>query len=80
MQEKNRNILPKKVKSLSDYAKYSNLAFQMIAVLLVGVFCGFSLDKWLNTGFPVFTIVLSLLAAVIAIYVGIKDFIGTKKK
>lgn len=79
MQEKNPNDRPKKAKSLRDYARYSNLGFQMVAIMLVGVFGGIRLDKWLNTGFPVFTVVLSFLAVVIAIYIGIKDFIGTNK-
>jgi hypothetical protein len=39
----------------------------MVAVLLVGVFGGIKLDKWLNTGFPVFTVSLSFLAVVINI-------------
>lgn len=68
----------KTVKSLSNYAKYSNLAFQMIAILLIGVFGGIKLDHWLKLNFPVFTVVLSLLATVLAIYYVIKDFIRMK--
>jgi ATP synthase protein I len=79
MQEKNPNVPPKKAKSLRDYARYSNLGFQMVVIMLVGVFGGIKLDNWLETGFPVFTIVLSFLSVVIAIYIGIKDFIGTNK-
>ena len=79
MQVKNPNDPPKKAKSLRDYARYSNLGFQMVAIMLVGVFGGIRLDKWLNTGFPVFTIVLSFLSVVVAIYIGLKDFIGTNK-
>lgn len=68
----------KTVKSLSNYAKYSNLAFQMIAILLIGVFGGIKLDHWLKLNFPVFTVVLSVLATVLAIYYVIKDFIRMK--
>ena len=80
MQPENQKNLPKKAKSLNDYARYSNLAFQMLAILALGVFGGIGLDNWLELKFPIFTVILSFLAVVGAIYYGIKDFIGTKKK
>jgi F0F1-type ATP synthase assembly protein I len=80
METENLKNLPKKAKSLSDYARYSNLAFQMIAILAVGVFGGIGLDRWLKLKFPVFTVILSFLAVISAIYYGIKDFIRTKRK
>jgi len=78
MQEKKQKNPEKTVKSLSDYAKYSNLAFQMIAILLIGVFGGIKLDHWLALKFPVFTVLLSLLATGLAIYYGIRDLIREK--
>ncbi len=71
---------PKKkiAQGLSNYAKYSGLAFQMIAFILIGVFGGIKLDKWLKLDFPVFTLVLSLFGTGMAIYYGIKDFIRMK--
>lgn len=59
---------------LSNYAKYSNLAFQILAVFLLGVFGGFKLDKLINLTFPVFTILFSLLAIAIVIFISTKDF------
>jgi F0F1-type ATP synthase assembly protein I len=52
----------------------------MIVVILLGVFGGIQLDKWLHSKFPVFTVVLSFLGVVLGIYIGLKDFIRTKKK
>ncbi len=75
MQEKKPKNQEKISKSLSNYAKYSNLAFQMVAIILVGVFGGIKLDQWLHMKFPVFTVVLSLLGTSMAIYYGIKDFL-----
>jgi len=80
MQTENQKNLPKKPRSLNDYARYSNLAFQMLAILAVGVFGGIKLDSWLKLKFPVFTVILSFLAVISAIYYGIKDYIRTKKK
>lgn len=61
-------------KNPNDFIKYSNLAFQMVAVMLIGVLGGLKLDDWLNTGFPVFTLVLTVIAVIAAIYYAIKDF------
>jgi F0F1-type ATP synthase assembly protein I len=75
MQEKNPKEQQKIVKGLSNYARYSGLAFQMVAIILIGVFGGIKLDKWLSLKFPVFTVILSLFGIGIALYTGIKDFL-----
>jgi len=51
----------------------------MIAIILVGVFGGIKLDKWLETRFPVFTVVLSFVSVMLALYYSLKDFIRLKK-
>ncbi len=70
--------LPKKQEKLSNYMKYSGIAFQMIAIILIGFFGGMKLDKWLKPRLPVFTAVLTAVAVVIAIYYSIKELIRTK--
>lgn len=62
-------------KQLNNYAKYSAIAFQMIAVILIGVFGGKKLDEYLNFETPVFTIIFSLLSVFASIYLVLKDFI-----
>lgn len=79
MPEKKLTNPEKTAKSLSDYGKYSSLAFQMIAIILIGVFGGMKLDHWLKPRFPVFTVVLSFLAVILALYNTLKDFIRLKK-
>ena len=76
---------PTKAKSnpsrLNDYARYSGLAFQMIAIILLGVFGGVKLDERVKWEFPVFTLVLTLFAVFLSMYFAIKDLIrpGNKK-
>ncbi len=70
--------LPKKQEKLSSYMKYSGIAFQMIAIILIGFFGGMKLDKWLKPRLPVFTAVLTAVAVVIATYYSIKELIRTK--
>ncbi len=62
-------------KGLKDFGKYSGLAFQMIAIILVTTWGGIKLDKLMGFNKPVFTIILSLLGVFAAIYTAVKDFI-----
>ena len=55
------------------------MAFQMMAIILAGVFGGMELDKWLNRKFPVFTFVLTIVSVIFAIYYAIKDLIDINK-
>jgi ATP synthase protein I len=70
----------KVTRNLKEYARYSNMGIQMIVIILLGVFGGMKLDKWLHTKFSIFTVVLSFLGVMLGIYIGLKDFIRTKKK
>ncbi len=63
---------------MNSYARYSSIALQMIAIILIGVFGGMKLDEWLKLKFPVFTVMLSFLSVVLAIYYVTKDLIRTK--
>jgi F0F1-type ATP synthase assembly protein I len=50
----------------------------MVVIIAAGVFGGWRLDRWTSTKFPVFTIVLSLVSVVLAIYIAVKDLIKFK--
>ena len=66
MPETKPRLPPKK--QLEFYARYSSLALQMLVIIGLGVFGGVKLDEWLNPGFPVFTLVLSVLSVILSIY------------
>ena len=57
------------------YARYSSFAIQMMVIIAAGTYGGFRLDKYLGWKFPLFTVVLSLLSVVAAIWYAIKDFL-----
>lgn len=61
-------------KNLKDYARYSGMAFQMLAIILLGVFAGWKADQWLNSK-PVFTVILSLISVILAIYFVTRDLL-----
>ena len=62
-------------RGLNDFGKYSGIAFQMIAIILITTWGGIQLDKLTKFKTPVFTIILSLLGVFAAIYTVLKDFI-----
>ena len=68
---------PKKLsnKGIKEFARYSGMAFQMIAIILLTTWGGIKLDDLTATDKPVFTIILSLLGVFAAIYTAVKDFI-----
>jgi len=70
---------PKKISNnLADYARYSNLAFQMTVILLAGVFGGIKLDKVIQLDFPLFTVLLSLISVLVAIALAVRDLLRKK--
>lgn len=73
MEEKNKKDSP-----LKFYAKYSSLAMQMIVIIVAGAFGGKALDEWLKWEFPVFTLVLTLLAVVVSTIYGMREIFKQK--
>ena len=69
--------LDQKKRQLNIYARYSSIAIQMLMIILIGVFGGFKIDHWLQTK-PIFTIILSLISVVLAIYYVTKDLLKKK--
>ena len=61
-------------KNLNDYARYSSMAIQMLAIILMGVFAGFKLDQWLHTR-PILTVIMSIISVALSIYFVTKDLL-----
>ena len=70
---------PENSSPIHQYATYSNLAFEMGAVIALGVFGGIKLDKLLNVS-PLFTVVCSLAGIAISLYLIIRSTMKTQKK
>lgn len=79
-EQKNQNWDQKNKKALNSYAKYTSIAFQMIVIVLIGVFGGIKLDQLVTkVKFPIFTLVFSVLSVFFATYYAMRDFIKPKK-
>lgn len=71
----NQDKYQKPKKKLDDFIRYSNMAFEMIAIMGIGTWSGILIDGWLKLEFPVFTLVLMILSVVGAIYNAVRKFI-----
>ena len=68
-----------KKKPFDDYIKYSAIGFQMLAIILVGVFLGYKMDEWFPVAdFPLFTTLFSLIFVCLAMWVVIRTLINGK--
>jgi hypothetical protein len=57
----------------NDWLKYTAIAYQIVAVMGVGIGAGFLLDKFIPLPFPVFKIVCSFGAVLVVLYLFIKE-------
>jgi len=71
-------VTDNKKRNLNDFARYSNMGFQMLAIILIGVFAGYKLDQWLVMKFKLFTILFTIFSVFIALYHAIKDLLNNK--
>jgi F0F1-type ATP synthase assembly protein I len=55
------SVNPKR-KAYNSYLKYSGLAVQLLAAIGIFGWLGYLLDRWLDLKFPVFMLLLGLLA------------------
>jgi uncharacterized membrane protein len=78
--QQNKKTPPKNEGSgLEKYAKYSGIAFQMIAIILFFVWGGKKLDQKYNDGEQLFIIIFAILGVFIGLYIALKDFIQFRK-
>ncbi|MEZ4778134.1 MAG: AtpZ/AtpI family protein [Flavobacteriaceae bacterium] len=64
---------PKQNSKINAYARYSGIAFQMIAVIAIGCYGGVLLDTKFPNKYSVFTLVCSLLSVAMATYYAIRQ-------
>lgn len=70
---KKKGQQPRNQNPINEYVKYSGLAFQMAALILLGYWLGSKIDKWLDLSIPVFTIILILVFLSLTFYSLIKS-------
>jgi ATP synthase protein I len=65
----------KSKKNIDNFIRYSNIAFEMAAIMGIGTLGGWAIDSWGNFKFPVFTLIFMILSVAGAIYHVIRKFL-----
>ena len=78
-QKKSEQKSPAKKHNANEYLKYSGMAFQMAAIILVFTLIGKQLDAYFEMEKPVLTAVLALFSVLAALYLILKDIIYKKE-
>jgi F0F1-type ATP synthase assembly protein I len=68
MKKKGRN---KKKQPYHSLARFSNLAFEMLGIMLIGILIGIKLDQWIGLQ-PILTAVFTIISVFGALYYAIK--------
>lgn len=71
--QKDRNSSGKKPPN--SILRYSGMATQMMAIIVLGALAGMWLDGHFNTSTPYFTGGLTILAVIVSMYVAVKDLL-----
>jgi len=78
--EQQQNQNQKRNNPLNSYARFSGIAFQMIAIIGLGVYLGIKLDEKYPNKYQLFTITLSLFSIGVALYSVIRQVTDFTKK
>ena len=73
MKKKPKRSLKDTYGSSREFLKYSNVAFRMIAIILIGVFAGIKLDEYFELETSIFTLVLTLFSVAASMVVVIRE-------
>jgi ATP synthase protein I len=63
---------------MKNYGRYSTIAFQMIVIVMGGVFLGYKLDIWLNNKKHIFLVIVSIISGFLALFFAFRDLIKNK--
>jgi len=76
--KKNQKAEDEQKPALKNYARYTGMAFQMLAIILIFYWAGSKLDERSASEKPVYTAILSIIGVFAGLYVSLKDFIFRK--
>lgn len=70
---------PKKKSSFNAYARFSGIAFQMIAIVVIGAYFGVKLDEQFPNEANLYTLSLSLASVILSVIFVIRNINSTSK-
>ncbi|MFP4844614.1 AtpZ/AtpI family protein [Winogradskyella sp. PE311] len=78
--QRNNKQTKKQSAKLNNYALFSGIAIQMIAIIGVGTFIGYKLDEYYPNQYNLYTLVLSLGSVIMSIVYVIRRIIVNSKE
>jgi F0F1-type ATP synthase assembly protein I len=63
----------------TGYLQYTTIAYQLIATISLGILAGYLLDRLTGWSFPVFKVVCSFGAVLVALYIVFKRLMKNKE-
>ncbi len=73
--KKKENRFRNHKQKFDTFIRYSSLAFEMMAIIVLGTFLGFKIDRWLNNDFKIFTLIMMVLAVTGSVYYSIRNIL-----
>lgn len=80
MNDPNEARKKKQGNRINNYARYSGIAFQMIAIIVLGTLGGVKLDEVYPNTNSLFTVICSLVSVGISMYYAVTQVTGFSKK
>jgi predicted MFS family arabinose efflux permease len=71
---------PSQKKPLKNYARYSGIAIQMLAIIGIGTFVGTKIDGNYPNKHNIFTALLSLTSVVLSTFIAVRRIIANSKE
>jgi len=71
---------PSQKKPLKNYARFSGIAIQMLAIIGIGTFIGTKIDENYPNKHNIFTALLSLTSVVLATFITVRRIITASKE
>jgi F0F1-type ATP synthase assembly protein I len=70
-----KNKQQKNKKKFDEFIRYSNLGFEMMAIIAAGTFLGYKTDQWMGNEFKGFTLVFMILSVIGSIFYATRNLL-----
>lgn len=70
-----RNQNKKNKNKFDSFIRYTSLAFEMMAIIVIGTFAGYKIDQWMENEFKGFTLALMILSVIGSVFYSTRNLL-----
>lgn len=70
-----RNQNKKNKNKFDSFIRYTSLAFEMMAIIIIGTFAGYKIDQWMENEFKGFTLALMILSVIGSVFYSTRNLL-----